>query len=100
MHKRTNRSIEKIIRKFSVRYSTTFFKKSLKIPKTQSEFVNRRKTYNTMTKRQKDKGTNNDLQNIQHNDQKTKGQTTIYKTYNTMGKRHKDKQRSTKHTTQ
>ena len=46
----------------------------------------------------KDKRTNNDLQNIQHNDQKTKGQTTIYKTYNTMTKRHKDKQRSTKHT--
>jgi hypothetical protein len=41
----------------------------------------------------KDKRTNNDLQNIQHNGQKTKGQTTIYKTYNTMSKRQKDKQR-------
>jgi len=36
----------------------------LKIPKWQSESVNRRGTDNTMTKREK-----------------TKGQTTIYKTY-------------------
>jgi len=36
----------------------------LKIPKGSSEFVNRRRTYNTMPKRKS-----------------TKGQTTIYKTY-------------------
>jgi hypothetical protein len=40
------------------------FKKSLKIPKGQSESVYRRRTDNTMTKRKS-----------------TKGQTTIYKTY-------------------
>ena len=37
--------------------------KSLKIPKRQSESVNRRRTDNTMTKK-KYKRTNNDLQNI------------------------------------
>jgi len=40
------------------------FKKSLKIPKRQSESVYRRRTDNTMAKRKC-----------------TKGQTTIYKTY-------------------
>ena len=40
------------------------FKKSLKIPKGQSESVYRRRTDNTMAKRKS-----------------TKGQTTIYKTY-------------------
>ena len=44
------------------------FKKSLKIPKEQSESVNRRRTHNTMAKR-----TNNDIQNIT---QKTKDRTT------------------------
>ena len=39
-------------------------KKSVKIPKRQSEYVNRRRTDNTMAKRKKYKGTNNDLQNI------------------------------------
>jgi len=39
-------------------------KKSLKIPKGQSEFVYRRRTDNTMARRKS-----------------TKGQTTIYKTY-------------------
>jgi len=39
-------------------------KKSLKIPKGQSESVKRRRTENTMAKRKR-----------------TKGQTTIYKTY-------------------
>ena len=39
-----------------------FCKKSLKIPKGQSESVYRRRTDNTMIK--KDKRTNNDLQNI------------------------------------
>jgi len=39
-------------------------KKSLKIPKWQSEFVYRRRTDNTMVKRKR-----------------TKGQKTIYKTY-------------------
>ena len=43
-----------------------FVKKRLKIPKGQSEAVNRRKTDNTMVKR---KRTNNDLQNTT---QKTK----------------------------
>jgi len=38
-------------------------KKSLKIPKGQSESVNRKMTDNTMTKR---KTTNNDLQNTVH----------------------------------
>ena len=45
-----------------------FWKKSLKIPKGQSESVYRRRTDNTMAK-EKDKGTNNDLQNI-HEKQK------------------------------
>jgi len=40
------------------------YKKSLKIPKGQSESVYRRRTNNTMAKRKS-----------------TKGQTTIYKTY-------------------
>jgi hypothetical protein len=40
------------------------YKKSLQIPKGQSEPVNRRRTYNTIAKRKKDKMTNNDLQNI------------------------------------
>jgi hypothetical protein len=40
------------------------YKKSLKIPKGQSESVYRRRTENTMAKRKS-----------------TKGQTTIYKTY-------------------
>ena len=42
-------------------------KKSLKIPKGQSESVYRRRTDNTMTKRKstkKQKKTNNDLQNL------------------------------------
>jgi hypothetical protein len=40
------------------------YKKSLKIPKGQSESVYRRRTNNTMAKRKKDKRTNNDQQNI------------------------------------
>jgi hypothetical protein len=44
--------------------SSPVFKKSLKIPKGQSESVYRRRTDNTMVKRTS-----------------TKGQTTIYKTY-------------------
>jgi len=41
------------------------FKKSLKIPKGQSESVyRRRRTDNTMAKNKKYKRTNNDLQNI------------------------------------
>jgi hypothetical protein len=40
------------------------FKKSLKIPKWQSESVYRRRTDNTMAKRKKYKRTNKDLQNI------------------------------------
>ena len=39
-------------------------KKSLKIPKGKSESVYRRRTDNTMAKRNKYKETNNDLQNI------------------------------------
>jgi len=39
-------------------------KKSLKIPKGQSESVNRRKADNTMGKKKKYKRKNNDLQNI------------------------------------
>ena len=41
-------------------------KKSLNMPKGQSESVNRRRTDNTMVKRKskKDKKTNNDQQNI------------------------------------
>ena len=39
-------------------------KKSLKIPKEQSESVYRRRTDNTMDKRKSTKRTNNDLQNI------------------------------------
>jgi hypothetical protein len=41
-----------------------YMKKSLKIPKGYSEFVNRRRTDSTMAERKS-----------------TKGQTTIYKTY-------------------
>jgi hypothetical protein len=43
---------------------TTVVKKSLKIPKGQSESVYRRRTDNTMVKRKKYKRTNNNLQNI------------------------------------
>ena len=39
-------------------------KKSMKIPKGQSETVYRRRTDNTMAKRKKYKRTNNDRQNI------------------------------------
>jgi hypothetical protein len=42
-------------------FQEIFLKKSLKIPKGQSEAVNRRRTDNTMAKR---KRTNYDLQNI------------------------------------
>ena len=45
-------------------FANRIFKKSLKIPKGQSESVYRRRTDNTMAKRKR-----------------TKGQTTIYKTY-------------------
>jgi hypothetical protein len=44
-----------------------YAKKSLKIPKGQSETVYRRRTDNTMAKRKR-----------------TKGQTTIYKTYRNL----------------
>jgi len=44
-----------------LQYSPRVIKKSLKIPKGQSESVNRRRTDNTMAKRKK---TSNDLQNI------------------------------------
>jgi hypothetical protein len=43
--------------------STCILKKSLKIPKGQSESVNRRRT-DTMTKKKKYKRTNNDQENI------------------------------------
>jgi hypothetical protein len=43
--------------------------KCLKMPKRQSEEVNRRRTDNTLAKNKKNKMTNNDLQNIT---QKTK----------------------------
>jgi hypothetical protein len=39
-------------------------KKSLKMPKGESEYVNRRGTDNAMTKKKMYKRTNNDLQNI------------------------------------
>jgi len=39
-------------------------KKSLKIPKRQSDYVYRRRTDNTMAKRKKYKRANNDQQNI------------------------------------
>jgi hypothetical protein len=39
-------------------------RKNLKIPKGQSESVNRRRTNNTMTKKKMYIRTNNDLQNI------------------------------------
>jgi hypothetical protein len=45
-------------------HNPTYLKKSLKIPKGQSESVYRRRTDNTMAKRKKYKRTNNDLQNI------------------------------------
>jgi len=48
----------------SVNTSVLYNKKSLKIPKGQSESVHRRRTYSTMAKRKS-----------------TKGQTPIYKTY-------------------
>jgi hypothetical protein len=41
-----------------------YIKKSLKIPKGQSESVYQRRTDNTMAKRKSKKGINNDLQNI------------------------------------
>ena len=41
-----------------------FIKKSLKIPKGQSESAYRRRTDNKMAKKKKYKRTNNDLQNI------------------------------------
>jgi hypothetical protein len=44
--------------------SYSWWKKSLKIPKGQSESVYRRTTDNTMAKRKKYKRTNNDLQNM------------------------------------
>jgi hypothetical protein len=53
----------KLLSEFVVSINLHSTKKSLKIPKEQSESVNRR-TDNTMTKRKN-----------------TKGQTTIYKTY-------------------
>ena len=46
-------------------------KKCLKIPKGQSEAVNRRRTDNAMSKRKKDKRTNNDLQNIRQKNQRS-----------------------------
>jgi hypothetical protein len=54
------------------RDSVLYRKKSLKISKGQSESVNRR-TDNTMVKRNKDRRTNNDLQNITY---KTKDRVT------------------------
>jgi hypothetical protein len=104
-YKRTNNDLQNIHIKLKMSN-----KNSLKIPKEQSEAINRRRTDNTMTKRKKYKRTNNDLQNI-HIKQKMsnknslkipkeqseainrrtdntmtkrksiKGQTTIYKTY-------------------
>ena len=56
--------------KLSVLFKKIFFvslkstKKSLKIPKGQSETAYRRRTDNTMAKKKEDKRTNNDLQNI------------------------------------
>jgi hypothetical protein len=65
------------------------YKKSLKIPKEQSESVYRR-TDNTMAKRQK---------NRQHNGQKTEEQTTQWpkdrRTDNTVAKRKKYKRQTT-----
>ena len=46
------------------RTTGTPLKKSLKIPKGQSETVYRKRTDNTMVKRKKYKRTNNDQQNI------------------------------------
>ena len=53
-----------IVFDMNTQHVINFGKKSLKIPKGQSESVNRRRTDNTMAKRKS-----------------TKGQTTIYKTY-------------------
>jgi len=54
--------------------SINLCKKSLKIPKGQSESVYRRRTDNTMAKRTKYSITNNDLQNIT---QKIKDEPTL-----------------------
>ena len=56
--------LPKYIKYFSILLESSFIKKSLEIPKGQSESVYRRRPDNTMTKRKS-----------------TKGQTTIYKTY-------------------
>ena len=53
--------------------SGDFIKKSLKIPKGQSESAYQRRTDNTMAKRKKYKKTKNNLQNITI---KTEGQVT------------------------
>ena len=50
------------------------YKRSLKTPKGQSEFVYRRRTDNTMAKR---KSTNNDLQNIQKKPKDRVTRTTL-----------------------
>jgi hypothetical protein len=52
------------------------YKKSLEIPKGQSEPVNRRRTYNTMAKRKKHKRTNNDLQRSTKHTHNTKDRVT------------------------
>ena len=52
----------------------------MKIPKEQSEYVNRRKTDNAMAKRKRQTTQWPNEKDRQHNGQKmTKGQTTIYK---------------------
>ena len=77
-------------------FQEIFLKKSLKIPKGQSEAVNRRRTDNTMAKRTDNtmakrtdntmaKRTNNTMAKRTYNTmakrKSTKGQTTIKKTY-------------------
>jgi len=49
------------------------YKKSLKIPKGQSETVNRKRTDNTMTKRKR-------TDNTMAKRKRTKGHTMVYKT--------------------
>jgi hypothetical protein len=61
-----NQNIIELLEKMSDNYFCVkyVYKKSLKIPKRQSESVYRRRTDNIMVKRKKYKRTNNDLQNI------------------------------------
>jgi hypothetical protein len=61
-----------------------WYKKSLKIPKGQSESVYRRRTDHTMAKRRRTDNTmakRRRTDNTMANRKSTKEQTTIYKTY-------------------